>query len=319
MPRSLAVLSFSIAVSALVACAGPGGTDGSATPAGSIVADFQCGAERVTAAFREEALRLTLGAETIDMRQTRSGSGARYEAVGDPRTWFWNKGRGATLVVRGKEYPECSPADQGPKTFRARGNEPSWAFDLEPDRMTLLTNFGAKRVVTPRPAPHHTAAFTRYAARTGSAELSVTIFDRVCRDSMSGMPHPNAVEVVLDGTRLAGCGGEPAALLQGAEWVVEDIDRKGIVDRSRATLNFGPDGRVFGRSSCNTYTGVYKLTGEGLAVSQTAGTMMACPPALLQQEARFLEVLRNVRRFDVSANGALVLQTDDRRTITARR
>jgi heat shock protein HslJ len=47
--------------------------------------------------------------------------------------------------------------------------------------------------------------------------------------------------------------------------------------------------------------------------------MMACPPALMQQEARFLEVLRNVRRFDVSANGALVLQTGDRRTITARR
>jgi heat shock protein HslJ len=39
----------------------------------------------------------------------------------------------------------------------------------------------------------------------------------------------------------------------------------------------------------------------------------------MQQEAKFLEVLQNVRRFDVTVDGALVLETDDRRTIKARR
>ncbi len=64
---------------------------------------------------------------------------------------------------------------------------------------------------------------------------------------------------------------------------------------------------------------LYTLTGEGLTVSKAAGTMMACAPALMQQESLFLDVLQNVRRFDLASDGALILQTDDRRTITARR
>jgi heat shock protein HslJ len=39
----------------------------------------------------------------------------------------------------------------------------------------------------------------------------------------------------------------------------------------------------------------------------------------MAQERLFLDVLQNVRRFDLRPDGALVLQTDDRRTITARR
>jgi hypothetical protein len=48
-------------------------------------------------------------------------------------------------------------------------------------------------------------------------------------------------------------------------------------------------------------------------------TIMASAPALMAQERLFLDMLQNVRRFDVRPDGALVLQTDDRRTITARR
>ncbi|MCC6377608.1 MAG: META domain-containing protein, partial [Burkholderiales bacterium] len=42
-------------------------------------------------------------------------------------------------------------------------------------------------------------------------------------------------------------------------------------------------------------------------------------PALMAQEQLFLDVLQNVRRFDVRSDGALLLRTDDGRTITARR
>jgi heat shock protein HslJ len=136
---------------------------------------------------------------------------------------------------------------------------------------------------------------------------------------MTGMPHPHAVEVVVDRRKLAGCGGDPATLLHGREWVVADINGKGIVDRSRATLDFFDDGRVAGRASCNNFTAQYTLTGETLTVSKAAGTMMACEPALMAQERLFLDVLQNVRRFDLRPDGALVLQTDDGRAITARR
>jgi heat shock protein HslJ len=46
---------------------------------------------------------------------------------------------------------------------------------------------------------------------------------------------------------------------------------------------------------------------------------MSCAPSLMAQEARFCEVLRDVKRFEIRADGALVLHTDDRRSILARR
>jgi heat shock protein HslJ/uncharacterized lipoprotein YbaY len=281
--------------------------------------EFRCGEQRITVDFTDKAMRLLVGADTFELRQAVAASGARYEAVGDPTTSFWSKGREATLVVRGERYPACVQVFDELKTFTARGNEPGWRLDIEGDRMTLVAQYGAKRIAVPTPAAQRTNAFTRYAARSDGADVTVTVFDRTCRDTMTGMPHPYAVEVVLDRQKLAGCGGDPAMLLQGPEWVVEDIDGKGIVDRSRATLVFAPDGRVSGRSSCNNFTGQYKLSGEGLTVSSTAGTMMACPAALMEQESRFLATLRDVRRFDLTRDGALLLQTDDRRAIKARR
>jgi len=134
------------------------------------------------------------------------------------------------------------------------------------------------------------------------------------------MPRPNAVTVWLNGRALHGCGGDSASLLQGGEWVVEDIAGAGIVDGSRATLNFGVDGQLAGSGSCNRYSGSYTLTGEGLSVSsKTAMTMMACVPELMQQESRFMQLLSQVRRFRLSADGALILNADDGGTITARR
>jgi heat shock protein HslJ len=210
------------------------------------------------------------------------------------------------------------PADGTARAFRARGNEPGWRLDVDGGTMTLVTQSG-RRLAAPTPAAQRTDAFTRYAARADGSDLTVTVRERLCRDTMTGMPHPSAVEVILDGRTLNGCGGEPASLLQGREWVVEYVNGKGIIDRSRATLNFGANGRLSGRVSCNNYTAQYTLTGEGLTVDKVAGTTLACPPDLMTQEALFLDVLRNVRRFDLTPDGALVLQTDDRRTITARR
>ncbi len=70
-------------------------------------ADFQCGGQRITIDFGPRDMRLTVGADRYELAQTRSADGARYEAVGDRSTWFWNKGRKATLSLKGRTYPEC--------------------------------------------------------------------------------------------------------------------------------------------------------------------------------------------------------------------
>ncbi len=278
-----------------------------------------CGDRNVTVGYVGATMRMQAGGETFDLRPVRSASGARYEAVGDPSTSFWSKGDRASVVVRGQPWPACV-AERAPSLpYRATGNEPGWRLDITAHTITLLVDGGRIHVEAPTPIAEPGEGFTRFRAAAAGAGLVATIFDRRCADSMSGMPHPNAVTVTFAGRTLTGCGGDPATLLRGAEWVVEDLAGRGIVGGSRATLAFDADGRISGRGSCNRYTATYALNGEGLAIAKPASTMMACAPALMQQEQLFLDLLAQVRRFSIDASGALVLYAGDGRTITARR
>lgn len=58
-----------------------------------------------------EILQLTVGGVRFELYETVTASGARYEAVNDPKTFVWFKGQRATLAVRGETYPECVVAD----------------------------------------------------------------------------------------------------------------------------------------------------------------------------------------------------------------
>jgi heat shock protein HslJ len=203
--------------------------------------------------------------------------------------------------------------------FRATGNEPSWRLDIGPTEMSLLTNFGQTRLVAPTPKAQVTGATRKYVARTDKGELTATIVDQLCVDSMSGMPHPQSVTVVTGGQTLTGCGGEPASLLQGAEWKVVSIDGKPLVAGSQATLTFAPDGSLSGQSSCNRFMSQYKLSGEGLSIASPAGTRMMCEAPLMAQEQAFLAALSSTQGFSIAADGALLLRTGDGRTIEARR
>jgi heat shock protein HslJ len=203
--------------------------------------------------------------------------------------------------------------------FRATGNEPGWRLDIGRTELTLLTNFGQTRLVAPTPAAQVSGATTKYVARTDQGDLTATIVDQLCVDSMSGMPHPQAVTVVVGGQTLTGCGGEPASLLQGAEWTVMEIDGKPLVAGSKTTLAFAPDGSLSGNASCNRFMSKYTLSGEGLAIAEAAGTRMMCDAALMEQERAFLATLGSVQNFSIAADGALLLHTSDGRTIKARR
>jgi len=259
--------------------------------------------------------RLTVDGERYEMNPVVSASGARYEAAGDPATQLWVKGDRATLTLRGATLPECAVVRDAPDAVRARGNEPNWRLELG----TALLFVGPELRIEGTAPPARIANGVReHAGIVNGRSINVSLTPRVCRDNMSGMPYPLTAEVVVSGRAFRGCGGEPEALLIGAEWVVEDIS--GIaVDRSRATLDFGVDGRLAGRAACNVYTTTYKLTGESLTIGATATTMMSCEPSLMEQERRFLEILQRVRTFDVTDTGALVLRDELGRGITARR
>ena len=119
------------------------------------------------------------------------------------------------------------------------------------------------------------------------------------------------------GTPPAGVAA-PAAL-QGGEWTVEDIGGRGIIDNSHVTLLFGSDGRLAGSGSCNRLIATYAVKNATLTISPGGLTMMACPPALMEQERRFVDLLKDVKRYQIDGTGALVLETAAGEKITARR
>jgi heat shock protein HslJ/uncharacterized lipoprotein YbaY/membrane-bound inhibitor of C-type lysozyme len=264
---------------------------------------------------RRDALQLSAGPEQFELRQTPAASGARYEALSDPLTFVWFKGQRATLAVRGETYPECTVDDGAiDAPLRARGDEPSWRLDIG---ASLRFVSGDTRIEGPAPAMLEIEAGRRYSGTIAGRRFDAVFRPRVCRDGASGMLRPFAVEVDVDGSAYRGCGGDPAALLTGSEWVVEDIGQR-MIDGSRVTLNFDADGRVSGRASCNTYVASYTLNTEAFSIGKSATTSKECAAALMNQEQRFLDMLQSARRFDLSETGALVLIDGDGRRITAR-
>lgn len=222
----------------------------------------------------------------------------------------------ATDAAAPAEAPAAVPAISA---VRARGNEPFWSVDLSEAAIVLTTPEGETRTGPPVLDTTFDDGAVLFVATGDKGEVAVKVLDRVCTDSMTGMPHPQSVQVWAGGQELQGCGGDPASLLQGAEWTVEEFGGKTPAKDSKITLIFGADGSLSGSSSCNRLATSYKLTGESLAIAQGAGTMMACEPPVMEQESAFLALLPQVNQFSVADDGALLLKLADGRTIRARR
>lgn len=271
-------------------------------------AELNCGQLPITARQQgAEGLLLNVRGEEFILSQAISASGARYVAEGEPETSLWFKGEQAWLVLRGDEYPLCAPGDSIIEPYRAAGNEPFWSATLEGRQLTLnRLNEGES------PAqPYMAGEAAGEVVTSGTPPIRLQAIDQLCHDSMSGMPYPQQVSVQVEGVTLSGCGGDPARLLQGGEWVVEDINGGGVIDRSRVTLNFWRNGQVNGRASCNNFMGEYQLTGESLTINQPATTRKACAPSLMEQEQRVLRNLQSLQGFDFDDTGALLLRSAD--------
>jgi heat shock protein HslJ len=98
---------------------------------------------------------------------------------------------------------------------------------------------------------------------------------------------------------IAGCASSlstPAESDLAGAWVVEYIGERPVIDNSPATIEFAGNGRVGGNASCNRFVGEYVLSGSSLSFGKLGATKMMCPPALMEQEARFLAALEWVAK-----------------------
>lgn len=117
--------------------------------------------------------------------------------------------------------------------------------------------------------------------------------------------------LLLLGAVAAGCASSgrlgDASEAVGPTWTLVALGAD--APDAEATLTFGDDGRVFGTTGCNRYFGSYDLASDGaLTLSGVGSTRMACPPAEMAQETRFLDALSGAEH---------VVVTGDRLAVTS--
>jgi heat shock protein HslJ len=191
--------------------------------------------------------------------------------------------------------------------FQARGNEPGWVATVTDKAIELRTMDGKVIVVSPKPEARLSETF---AAKIDGQDFALVINDRVCRDSMSGMPFPKTVAISLGEWRQTGCGGAPVDLLLG-DWIINSVDGEAGSADAKPTLNFDADGKLAGGGVCNRFFGGFTLTGEGLSIGDVGSTQMACEDALMAQERQLLDALRKIERFDTNTRDRLRLLGQD--------
>ncbi len=99
----------------------------------------------------------------------------------------------------------------------------------------------------------------------------------------------------------------PGLSLFGHPWLVEEIVGRGVVDRVQTTIEFTANGGVSGSTAVNRFQGKATIDGNSVAIGPLVTTRRAGPPALMDQEARFLKSIDRVRRFRIEPTGMLYL------------
>ena len=124
-----------------------------------------------------------------------------------------------------------------------------------------------------------------------------------------------AVALLAVGCAAAGPApptGVTLAPLEGTAWLAEDIDGRGVVDRVQSTLAFDAGQKVAGRAACNRYFGIFQQSGDAVEIKPGGTTRMACPPAVMDQEDRFLAALSAVRKARREGDKLLLLDENGR-------
>lgn len=110
--------------------------------------------------------------------------------------------------------------------------------------------------------------------------------------------NPSTVRIQLTSVSQGGAGVGAEGLV-GHTWLAEDIGGRGVVDNVQSRISISAAGEVSGSGGCNTLRGTVQLDGRGLAFGAIATTRKMCPPAVMEQESKFLHALDLTREFSM--------------------
>ena len=118
----------------------------------------------------------------------------------------------------------------------------------------------------------------------------------------------------------AGCSMVTGGL-SGTSWTLvayEGDDGEMVRTDAYVSLHFSEDGTVSGTAGCNSYSAEYRGGGDQLVISSPASTLMYCPgEGLMEQEGRFLYLLKEVRSYQIDGDILMMYGAGGREILVA--
>jgi putative lipoprotein len=145
----------------------------------------------------------------------------------------------------------------------------------------------------------------RYSVSARITEGDKLLFISTTHNSVLGSG-PDATEILVE--RVAEAISAASDGWPEGRWLAEDINGGGVIDDLQTVLEFAPDGQVSGMAGCNRFGGKASIDGSALSFGDLFSTEMACAPAVMDQEAKFLDALGRVASYRLdNARGKLIL------------
>ncbi|MDR1378973.1 MAG: META domain-containing protein [Synergistaceae bacterium] len=226
------------------------------------------------------------------MKRVPTDSGERFEAEGDPSTFFLSDGATAVLKISGHNYPKYvlirNFSDEDDFTLTVDGKNYAMKsaisasgakYEAENDPSTSLWNKG-KEV---------------FLEIGGKEYLGYDIWRPDREIWLSDPSFPTELE-----------------------WKVASIADLEVIPGSTVTLTFHSDGKLSGKASINNFTSLWIASGYKILITNGISTKMAGSKELMDQEERFLTFLSGIDRFEFRKEGVALINKDDEEILLKR-
>ncbi|MCG7627448.1 META domain-containing protein [Epibacterium sp. MM17-32] len=99
--------------------------------------------------------------------------------------------------------------------------------------------------------------------------------------------------------------------LAETEWTLSQIEGETPLEGRGLDLSFDENGRFGTSAGCNRFMGDVEIEGEEITFpDKIAGTMMACPEGLAEQEEKVLSLLAQVTRYQMEPDALILLDSE---------
>jgi putative lipoprotein len=100
--------------------------------------------------------------------------------------------------------------------------------------------------------------------------------------------------------------------LAGTSWRAEEIRGQRVGVDAASTLTFEGPGRAVGSTGCNRYAAPLEIAATTIRLGEIVMTRRACPPAIMDQEQRFVAALAAARTYRQEGDVLILLDETGR-------